>query len=376
MAKSKKNNLPEGFEEKDGIITHIESKEEYEFVDSDLVCKSTGEVYEAEDKSKSKSKSKSKVKLNKKFPQLSDYKKKINHKSVEYKEQDWIDMSPAFKEVTKLPGIPTGHVIMNYGKSDVGKTTMLVEAGAKAQEQGILPILIITENKFSWERAEVMGLDEENCIVYNGVETIEEGCGYVLKHLRDQENGDLPADIIFLWDSVGGTPSEAEHEANENGGGRAMMETAKVLRAKITRFIGPKINSTRKAAFPYTSTLLIVNHAYTAPPSPPSRVGSIQPYGGDAIWLASTLVFRMGGIMSRSSKVTATKDKAKVSFAIKSALVVDKNHITNVAARGNILCTDHGFLLDDKSTIDAYKKEYKDGWDLEYDDYWDHVSDK
>lgn len=368
MAK-KKNDLPDGFEEVDGKIIHSESGEEYIKEGDDLVNKSTGEVYE-------EPKKKEKPKLKKKFPKLADYKKKIKHKAVEYKEQEWIDMSPAFKEVTKLPGIPTGHVIMNYGKSDVGKTTMLVEAGAKAQEQGILPILIITENKFSWDRAATMGLDEENCIVYNGVETIEEGCEYIVRHLRDQENGDLPADLIFLWDSIGGTPSEAEFEANETGGGRAMMETAKVLRAKITRFIAPKINATRKAAFPYTSTLLIVNHAYTAPPTPPARVGTIQPYGGDAIWLASTLVFRMGGIASRSSKVTATKDKSKVSFAIKSALVVDKNHITNVAARGNILCTDHGFILDDKATIDAYKKEYRDGWNLEYDEYWDHVSDK
>jgi len=373
MAK-KKNSLPKGFEEVDEKIIHSASGEEYTMVDADLVCKSTGEVYEeAEVKDTSK---KETPKLKKKFPTLDKYKAKIKHKSVEYKEQEWIDMSPAFKEVTKLPGIPTGHVIMNFGKSDVGKTTMLVEAGAHAQKQGVLPILIITENKFSWDRAEVMGLNPDECIIYNGVETIEEGCEYVVKHLKDQESGELPCDIIFLWDSIGGTPSEAEFAANETGGGRAMMETAKVLRVKITRYIGPKVNATRRAEFPYTSTFLIVNHAYTAPPQFPSKVGSIQPYGGDGIYLAATLVFRMGGIASRSSKVTATHKGEKVSFAIKSALVVDKNHITNVAARGNVLCTDHGFILDDKATIDAYKKEHKADWDLEYDDYWEHVTDK
>ena len=373
MAK-KKNSLPEGFEELEDKIIHSESGEEYTKEGDDLICVSTGEVFVAEIKEE-KAKEEA-PKLKKKFPKLSDYKKKIAHKAVEYKEQEWINMSPAFKEVTKLPGIPTGHVIMNFGKSDVGKTTMLVEAGAHAQKQGILPILIITENKFSWDRAQVMGLNPDDCIVYNGVETIEEGCDYVVKHLRDQASGDLPFDVIFLWDSIGGTPSIAEQEANETGSGRAMMETAKVLRAKITRFIGPKINATRKASFPYTSTMLIVNHAYTAPPQFPSKVGSIQPYGGDGIYLAATLVFRMGGIASRSSKVTAVYKGEKVSFAIKSALVVDKNHITDVAARGNILCTDHGFILDDKTTIDNYKKEHKGDWDLEYDDYWNNVSDK
>ena len=366
---AKKKNIPEGFEEVSGKIIHSSSKEEYTKEGDDLVCVSTGEVHKVEEE---------KVdipKLKKKFPKLSDYKKKIQHKSVEYKTQEWIDMSPAFKEVTKLPGIPTGHVIMNFGKSDVGKTTMLVEAGAFAQKQGILPILIITENKFSWDRAKIMGLKEEDCIVYNGVETIEEGIEHIVKHLKDQESGELPCDIIFLWDSIGGTPSKAELEANETGVGRAMMETAKILRAKITRYIGPKINATRKASFPYTSTFMIVNHAYTAPPQFPSKVGSIQPYGGDGIYLASTLVFRMGGVASRSSKVNAVYKGEKVSFAIKSALVVDKNHITNVAARGNILCTDHGFISDDKAIIDAYKKEHKADWDLEYDAYWDHVSE-
>jgi len=324
----------------------------------------TGEVLESKPKEVRKSK----------FPKLKDYLKKADIKQVEYKPQEWINMSPAFKEVTKLPGIPVGHIVMNYGQSDVGKTTMLVEAGANAQRQGVLPILIITENKFSWERAKEMGLNAEECIIHSGVETIEEGCDYIVKYLKEQTEGKLPYDVIFLWDSIGGTPSKAEFAANEEGTGRAMMETAKVLRAQITRFIAPKINATRKANYPYNATFLIVNHAYSTPPAPPSRVGSLKPYGGDGIYLASTLVFRMGGIMSRSSKVTAVSGGDKVSFAIKSALVVEKNHITNVAANGKILCTDHGFIMDDKATIDAYKKEYKAGWDLEFDAYWDHVS--
>jgi len=314
--------------------------------------------------------------IRQKFGGLSDYKIKNNIKQVEYKPQEWIDMSPAFKDVTKLPGIPMGHVIMNYGKSDVGKTTMLIEAGAFAQKQGILPVMILTENKFSWERASKMGLVKDEAIVIEDVETIEDGVSEMVKILKDQADGKLKYDLLFLWDSIGMTPSKAEHEANKIDGGKtAMMVTSKVLRAQFTRFLGPKINSTRKATVPFTNTLLVVNHAYTAPPSPPATIGSLQPYGGDGIYLVSSLVFRQGGVMGRSSKVAATKDGAKVSFAIKSALVVAKNHITNVAAQGNILCTDHGFISDDKAIVDAYKKEYKDGWELEFDKYWDKITD-
>jgi len=316
--------------------------------------------------------------LSKKFGKLQDYKSKINFKDVKYKPQEWINMSPAFKEVTKLPGIPTGHVIMNYGKSDTGKSTMALEAAANAQKQGILPVFIITENKFSFERGETMGINFDECIVHNGVATIEEGCKYMKEILDAQESGDLPYDVLFIWDSIGGTPSEKElgkKEDGESGGG--MMVTARVLREEITRYLGPRINATRNESYAFTSTVIFVNQAYTAPPKMPGGPPSLEPYGGDGIIYVATLVFRTGGIMGRSSKVTATKNKEELSFALKTDLVVFKNHITNVStSKGKILCTDHGFILDNKESIDAYKKEYADGWDLKYDEYWNLKDDK
>jgi len=316
--------------------------------------------------------------LNKKFGKLADYKAKINFKDVKYKRQDWINMSPAFKEITKLPGIPTGHIIMNYGKSDTGKSTMALEAAAFAQKQGILPVFIITENKFSFKRGETMGVNFDNAITHNGVATIEEGCKYIKETLDAQESGDCPYDVLFIWDSIGGTPSEKElgkKEEGESGGG--MMVTARVIREEITRYLGPRINATRNENFPYTSTLMFINHAYTAPPSMPGAPPSLVPYGGDGIYYVSTLVFRTGGIVGRSSKVTATKAGDEFAFALKTDLVVQKNHITNVStSKAKILCTDHGFILDDKDAIAAYKKEYAADWDLKYDEYWDSLSDE
>jgi RecA/RadA recombinase len=321
-----------------------------------------------------KFKEESSKKMEKKFLDLNKYKEKINYKAVSYKPQDWIDMSPAFKEVTMLPGIPLGHTIMCYGKSDTGKSTLGIEAAAYAQKQGIVPVFIITENKFSFERAEKMGVDMDNAIIYNGLSTIEEGCDYIKQTLDDQENGKLPFDVVFIWDSVGATPSKAEHtkrEEEENGGG-GMMVTAKVLRERITRYLARRINDTRNETYPYMASLIIINHAYEKPPSPPATIGSIVPYGGDGIYLAATLVFRQGGVTSRSSKVTAIKEGTEVAFALRSALIVEKNHITNVSTtKGKILCTDGGFLRDDKAAIEEYKERTKSGWDLRYDKFWD-----
>lgn len=314
--------------------------------------------------------------IKKKFAKLSDYKSKISFKDVKYKPQSWIDMSPAFKSVTKLAGIPIGSVVQVIGKSNSGKSTLAIEAAAHAQKQGILPVFIITENKFSFERAEAMGVDFDSAIVRSNVQYIEEGCTYIKQILDDQESGKLPFNVLFIWDSIGATPSKAEftkREDEEVGGG--MMVTARVLREHITRYIGPRVNSTRVEGCPYDATMIIVNHAYISPPSMPAGQPTLEPYGGDAVYLASSLVIRMGGIKSRPSMVTATKDKVEVAFGIRSSIVIEKNHVTNVSSKGKILCTDHGFILDDKSAIDEYKTQHKNGWDLNYDMYWNQVSD-
>jgi hypothetical protein len=260
---------------------------------------------------------------------------------------------------------------MNYGKSDTGKSTMGLEAAANAQKQGILPVFIITENKFSFERGETMGIDFDDAIVHNGVATIEEGCKYIKEILDSQEKGELPYDVLFIWDSIGGTPSEKElgkMEDGESGGG--MMVTARVIREEITRYLGPRINATRNETFPYTSTLMFINHAYTAPPKMPSGPPSLEPYGGDGIFYVSTLVFRTGGIMGRSKKIKATYKKVEYAYALESDLVVVKNHITNVSGSGGkILCTDYGFLENTKEAIDSYKKEHAHEWGMVYDEF-------
>lgn len=321
---------------------------------------------------KTKEKKKPIVKTKKVFS-LSEFKKNIKHEEVPKKPTSWIPMSPAFQETTHLPGIPEGHISMVFGRSDVGKTTMLVELAVSAQQNGIVPVLIITENKFSKERAATMGLDLDNCLLKDGIIFLEEGLDFMNEILDYQESGELPQDIVFLWDSIGSTPSKAEYLANKEGKGRAMMETAKLLREKVHRYLWHRITSTQRESFPYNATAFFVCGAY-----PQSQPGQSQPSlvhsGGDGIYLASTLAFRMGGVMSRSSKVTAVKDGTEVGFAIKSALVVDKNHITNVTSKGKIVCTDHGFILDDKKAIDEYKKEYKDDWDLNFDKFWDQVT--
>jgi RecA/RadA recombinase len=331
--------------------------------------------FSGEDEPTEKEAKKVKIKSKSTFS-LEDYKTKIGSSMAHFKPQTWIPMSPAFQKVSGLPGIPEGHLVVNFGKSDTGKSTMALELAKYAQEQGVLVVFLITEKKWSWERCSEIGIDVDACLIKDDIDFIEEGCDIIEEILKDQVEGRLTRDVVFIWDSIGATPSRKEFEASEEEGksGGGMMVTARVLRERITRRISYKINNTRRETHPYNATLFIVNQAYQSPPSFPGGPTTLVPYGGDALTYSATLVFRMGGVMSNSSKVKAAKDGMQMAFAIKSALVVHKNHITNVSPDGKILCTPHGFIEDDKNAIDAYKKEYKDGWALEFDKDWNSVT--
>jgi len=85
--------------------------------------------------------------------------KKGLKQNVKFKEQEWIPLSSAFQDVTSIPGIPMGHIVLLRGHSDTGKTTALLEAAVSAQKRGIMPVFIITEMKWSWDHAKMMGME-------------------------------------------------------------------------------------------------------------------------------------------------------------------------------------------------------------------------
>jgi len=95
--------------------------------------------------------------------------KKGLNSSVKFKDQEWIPLSKAFQDVTSVPGIPLGHISILRGHSDTGKTTALLEAAVAAQKRGIMPVFIITEMKWSWEHAQMMGLEVEEVVAANHV---------------------------------------------------------------------------------------------------------------------------------------------------------------------------------------------------------------
>lgn len=318
--------------------------------------------------------------------------KKAKVTPANYKPYSFIKMSPAFQEITGFPGFPEGFIHMIYGASDVGKTTALLEAAYYAQKDGKLPIFIITEKKFSWERAVKMGIIEDETIFEDNLSFIEEACDKINSYLEDQRAGNLPRDIVFLWDALGSTPSRAEWKAQEEHeelvrktleaggdiselakGSGGMMTANRVVREKIGRFLQHKITATRNADFPYNATLIIVNHGYISPS--PTGIASLVPYCGAALKYSLAFQIRQGKVSGTPRKHTATKDGVDVTWGLEVPFIFEKNHINGISREGNVIVTPHGYILATKDSIEKYKKEHREEWSTDFEQYFEEEAE-
>ena len=308
---------------------------------------------------------------------LSNFKnKKGLDKNIKFKEQQWIPLSSAFQEVTSIPGIPMGHIVLLRGHSDTGKTTAMIEAAVSAQKRNILPVFIITEMKWNWEHAIQMGLDikvekhpETGEIVgYDGnfiyidretINSIEDVAGFILDLMDEQKKGNLPYDLLFLWDSIGSVPCEMSLKSNKNNN----EWNAGAMSTQFGNNVNQKITLSRKESSPFTNTLVCVNKVWTLKPATPMGQPKLMNKGGYAMWFDSTFVVTFGNIMSAgTSKIKAIKDGKQVEFAKRANIQIDKNHINGVTTRGRIVMTPHGFILDSDKDLKTYKSDHAAEW--------------
>lgn len=295
--------------------------------------------------------------MSKKFD-LNKYKENIEISDVPLKKDKFVEVNDALKEVMGLPGIALGHIAQIYGKSDTGKTSLLFHIAAEAQKQDILPVMIITEGKVDWERAKSMGFDKENAIVTEDLEFLEDAFDFIDKITSDVSMGELPHDVMILWDSIGNTLSRDEVEKKEDGTWEkksTMMKAAKVISERM-RVISKKINDTRKISYPKAVGLVVLNQAYAQPN--PQGLPIVVPYGGNAIWYRSSLVLKT----DRVKKLSATKDGKDLTFGIVSRIEVQKNHISSVANKGEFVITADSIFANDPAAIKEYKESHREQW--------------
>jgi hypothetical protein len=296
--------------------------------------------------------------------------------NVKFKEQKWIPFSPALQETLSIPGIPMGHVAMVRGKSNTGKSTTSIEVAVNAQKMGVLPVLIITEMKHDWNHWKTMGfeindvvdeetgevVDQDGFFIYRDRSTlnsIEDIAAFIIDLLVEQKKGNLPYDLLFLWDSVGSIPCQMSIEQGKNN----PMWNAGAIATQFGNFVNQQIVMSRKESSKYTNTLFIVNKVGVAPALTPMSQPKMTNKGGDTFYYDASLCFTFGNITNAgTSKIEATKDKKKVEFALRTKIACDKNHINGITTKGTIVSTVHGFIKDDALAIKKYKDEHSHEW--------------
>ena len=230
--------------------------------------------------------------------------------------------------------------------------------------------------KWNWEHATQMGMDVrevkdpetgevlnyEGNFIYVDRETInsiEDVAGFILDLIDEQKKGNLPYDLLFLWDSIGSVPCEMSIKSNKNNN----EWNAGAMSTQFGNSVNQKITLSRKESSQYTNTLVCINKVWTLKAESPMGKPKLMNKGGYAMWFDSTFVVTFGNIMSAgTSKIKAIKDGKQVEFAKRVNIQIDKNHINGVTTRGKIVMTPHGFINDNDRELKAYKEDRKEEW--------------
>ena len=271
---------------------------------------------------------------------------------------DYIPMPDAFKEAIEMPGLPMGVISCVYGKPDTGKTTLLMEAIKGCQQKSVIPILILTEHKFAYDRLVAMGADYTQMIVIT-VDSLEEGYDIITKMLRDLRENKLKYEdaegkthtidmtdlsCYFLWDSIGNIMSQKEMEAETEDWDKGMMKTAKALRV-LTRKVNTLLNKVRDKA-----GILFLNQSYMQ--TSPNGIQTEIPTGGDAIPYSSAFVLRT----RRRKRIDAQVKGKDLDIGLETIIEVVKNHITNRKLTASVFTVAKGMIPATKEALDEYKK--------------------
>jgi len=288
----------------------------------------------------------------------------------------WIRMGEWFEEAVKLPGLPMGNITHVYGKPDTGKTTLLMQAIANCQKQGVLPILILTEHKFDFNRLpNFMGADPEAMLVFHA-DSIEQAYGFMEKILRDLEQGKIVyemenpefdetkkeskenqktltvtidmtnQDCYVLMDSIGNTMSESEMEYEVKDWDKSMGKAAKALK-NLTKRINYMLGKLRDRC-----GILLLNQSYQSMPAIGPSVET--PYGGDGVPYSCVLNIRT----RRKGDLKATVGGQERVIGLETIIQVMKNHISHVKPISTVFTVGSGMMSPDKALLEQYKKDY------------------
>lgn len=322
------------------------------------------------------------------------------------KQMEWLLMPKAFQNATKLPGFPCGYVTAICGHSNTGKSTLINHAIVAAQRQNTIPIIYDTENNFDFNYAIDMGLNAEP--IYGDVEeedpetgeikmvnkiiewkgdffyfnssilremygdidystgkrtgkkritAVIEDMAYSIKSfLEMQESGELPYNLLFVWDSIGSIGGLKSYNSKVGNN----MFDAGTISVALQDIMESLIPGSRKVSSKYTNTMIVVNKVWLDSTTNAMAPPSLEMKGGKSVTYRSRLVLLLGGQLKASIKrLTATSKGINYNWGVQTKIKVLKNQLPSpfdLTYEGEFICTGFGIIGTDKEEQDEYKK--------------------
>ena len=182
-----------------------------------------------------------------------------------------------------------------------------------------------------------------------------EDIAYIINDLLDkQEKGELPVELLFIWDSVGSVTSWKSYSSKC---GNNMFDASSISTAFNT-IVNTRIPSSRSQKSPYTNSFFIVNKIWDSSASTMGKP-SVKLKGGNSFEYALRLLIACGKIVTSGvKKLEATVKGEKYEYGTVAPVAIKKNHLPapfNLSRDGMLYCTANGIIAEDE--IDAYKKK-------------------
>lgn len=311
---------------------------------------------------------------------LSSYKRSPKNQPRQQKQLSYIYFPPAVQEALGVPGFPVHNCSTITGYSDTGKTTLLLHTIIQCQKQGILPVIVSTEGKFSFEHAKFMGMDcdyrevvdedtgelikvwDQGFFVFkDDCLNLEEMYGFIIDFIQEEildPKSKFPfSGVCFFVDSLNKLKSKAAVEKIKEDNMDLPMHNAKAHKNFFSGFIEPFVTQSKYKDFKIDITFIAITRLHAGS-------NSVNPKETGGLSLVYDMAFKIhfGGMLEAAVKKIPYKVNGKtVSLAKETKVRALKNHITGVDSDGPLLITPHGFIsATDKTAFETYKKENKD----------------
>lgn len=138
-------------------------------------------------------------------------------------------------------GIPAGRITEMFSKGEgVGKSSLAAGLMAEMQRKGGTVLLMDTEHGFTEDRLRTFGVDPEE-VVFVEPTHIENACQVISDTIKYLKQNDEKSDkMLIVWDSVTGTVSKQEAEAEYDdlqvaSSARALSTVIKKLKDEIAK---------------------------------------------------------------------------------------------------------------------------------------------